>query len=258
MVDGQRQWIKETLVEKGIKEVQAEVTDLKEMLTEISMINIPPGLKAKHCATYIHKAKLIQSAVTKMKLLGHKLADTSQRIGVRLSQKKKEIDPLRIDKEYTVNCFNDESLSWEEAFANVHTETDFPGPLSMEQILSAGKIISSEGSISIAELAKTLQFQTLTYFTLYGIAMNICQWFPVLSITKGNRGALLDVHTVLLSDELISELLTLDQPDKTNPQPDTVTPEASTSTNNPRSKPGPKKGHGGRPAIHSVGILYST
>ncbi len=253
MTESQRKWKKETNLEKAIKAANDSVAEAKERLCELDTIRLPAGASAlkRYSATYLHKANLIKNTMVQLQLAQKCINEATRLISIRLAMKKKEIDPLRQQKQYKLNCYNDTSLSWEEAFDNGLTSSDFPGPLTGEQIIEAGKIVSSNTSASVAEIAESLGLSGLTMHTLFGIVSNVCQWFPVMSIVRENRGVVIDLHEMLVNEEMLVDVLTIDEEEA---EPKVTEQDDQNQSEKPKYH---RKGKGRRKPIHEV-ILPSA
>ena len=254
-----RQW-KSSKYMDAIEKVEKAYQDCKSKLQEICGILYNP-LATVMSKTRMLKRELMLEAIVLFSSSENVYNDCIQRLRVRVLQKNAETNPMPKTKEYRSFCYNDKDMSWEDGFVKISdvasNNEKLPGPLSAGEIKDAGEILRDRPMASITEILGTLGLDDGSHGYQIAVAKNIAEWFPVLVLTQGSQIMALNLHEMVLQNDILNDFLNLDLPKEQTPKqppppppPPSDEPQKSDATN--KSKPGPKPGKGGRPALHSA------
>eukprot|EP00117_Sycon_ciliatum_P043397 scpid28652/ scgid31427/ len=235
--------------ETGIQRLSTLLNDISSKQVGTSVVGL--------LQSSIAKSQLLTSAVGDMTCLSGKMAELRKRLQMRTSQMVQECDASRLSAVLTFQCLQSVALSWESAFTSVtddlNTNASLHGPLTYIDLLSCGQLLRSTNAIPLDAVLDHCKKSTVSHA---GAANMLLERFPVLMVSSGRKEqVLVNLHELVIDSQSLTDLLNLDHGIQESAS--LVTPSAAASCDQPEDKrrPGPPKGHGGRPAKH---LQYPT
>lgn len=246
----QRCWGQSKIKDATLK-LDHQLGELKATLKEVSGIQFLAG--GLQSCTSIFKKELLKEGVLKVQLLQQTAISLSQRIRVRVAQLRGKISPAS-QTSFRLLSQNGLNFSWDSAVTELEEADDsaFPGPLLRDELLECAQHLISCAGVPLTSLIKLLNREKSTWAFNHGCTWNLLGWLPLLAVVKKSSIVLLNLHEVVLEEQLVDDLVHLDcsgTPDSSELF-ESSNIEEGDSEATPRSKPGPAKGSGGRVLIH--------
>ena len=106
------------------------------------------------------------------------------------------------------------NLSWESALGKLEEAdtTDFPGPLSRDELLECARHLISSSGMPLLSITRMLEHDETAWTFCHGCVMNLLQWFPVLAVMHKSHIIMLNLHEVVLDEHIVDDLIHLDCP----------------------------------------------